>query len=107
MGMIMIKQTRWNGKVLRPGDPVPGDIDNETATRWLRRGIAERTTKSDPVQPATEPAPETSEPLEDLTVKELKEIASEQAIELPRSAKKKTIIDMIKSTNSRIRGEFE
>jgi hypothetical protein len=38
MKVKMIKQTVWNGKVLRSGDTA--DIESATARRWISHGIA-------------------------------------------------------------------
>jgi len=95
MKIIIKMQTRWNGEVLRPGDRV--DIESEAARRWIDKRIAE------PVSAiATEVAlaDDSSEfediPLEDLKYNELRKIASEKNIIVPRGVKKPELISLIR-----------
>jgi len=38
MNIVMAVQTRWNGKVLKPGDCV--EVPDTVANRWLKNKIA-------------------------------------------------------------------
>lgn len=94
MKVVMKKQTKWNGEVLRPGDEK--DVEGEAARRWINKGIAE------PVTTVSTPAtiPDASEPedvlLEDLKYNELRKIASVRGIKVPRGTKKSELIALIR-----------
>jgi len=101
MKVRMKLQTRWEDKVLRPGDTA--EIESNTARRWIDRGIAEPAA-SVPI-PVEEPdAAETVSPiksgteLEDLKYNELRKIASEKNITVPKGTKKPELIVLIRES---------
>ena len=94
MKVKMILQTRWEGEVLKPGDTA--EVESNTAHRWINRGIAE------PVTGVSIPAetPDITEPvsteLEDLKYNDLRGIASEKNITVPKGTKKQELIALIR-----------
>lgn len=94
MKVLMIKQTKWNGEVLRPGDTI--DIESNTANRWINNGIAGPCDSGE--NPATASNGEleiTRESLQDLKYNQLREKAAENGIKVPRGTKKPDLIDLI------------
>ena len=94
MKIIMKRQTKWNGKVLRPGDEA--DIESATARRWIDRGIAEPASAFATEVATADDSPEFEDnPLEDLKYNELRKIAGEKNITVPRGIKKPELIALI------------
>jgi len=95
MRIRMVLQTRWNGKVLRPGDEA--EIETTAARRWIDHGIAEAVAVvSETIEASPVPAEESDTgQLEELTVRELKAIIEQHGIEVPKKALKQDLIDII------------
>lgn len=91
MQIIMRTQTRYNGAVLRPGDAK--DIDNRTAVRWIGNGIAKR---ADAVSPEQPQAPnEAAEPQIPGSFNELRKLAKDMGITVPKGTNKQELIRLI------------
>ena len=92
MKVRMISQTRWDGKVYKPGETA--EIDNNAALRWIKNGIAA------PVEPgknetAVSETTAAAE-LEDLKYNELREIAKKRNITVPKGTKKPELIALLR-----------
>ena len=90
MSDVMKKQTRWKGRVLRPGDAVPAGIDENTKERWFRRGIAQRSSEGKTAEASSPQAEGTG--YEGMKYNELRALAKKRGIALPAKTKKKVIV---------------
>lgn len=89
MADVMKKQTRWNGAVLKPGDPVPDNVNAKTRKRWIAYGIITR-------EKAPETAPEgtetTSVGYEGMKYNKLRALAKERHLDIPARPKRESLI---------------
>lgn len=99
------RQTRWEDKVLRPGDTA--EVESNTARRWIDHGIAE--SAASVTIPAAEPdATEPVSPiksgteLEGLNYNKLRKIASGKGIIVPKGTKKPELIVMIREVPDQV-----
>ena len=101
----------YRGETFLAGDHKANELFKKGYVRYTNgdyeKKIVEHEIKEDPPEPAADPMPETEtkepdpaaepEPLQDKTVKELKELLDARGIEYPGNAKKKELISLLES----------
>jgi len=98
MEVRMKAQTRWNGKVLLPGDII--DVDTSVGSRWISHNIAEPIQRSSPL--STSPIEDDDDTpavmdYDEMKINDLRKLAKEKNITFTAKTKKGELIVFLDS----------